>query len=277
MRLPAVSSSSMFSLLACDQILALSKLTGLNVSDPKNVLELEQIVQLLTKTLTPDMTGVVLSSEVGYPALMQKNQKAGLVFCLERKLIEPDPYTIPLLQHQWNVEAVANNYALAKLELYFNPNEAEAVTKLQMIAELHEFCQHLGIDFILEVIVVVEAKEKDYKQLVQQSQIEAIQAVRKHCDLIALEFPVDAFGSVTVTAELDIPWILTARDTPYDQFKENLRTALESGAKGYYAVEQFLPKFETDSYDSALLERFVATQGKDRAIELTRIVTEATA
>lgn len=278
MHLTAISRNSMYSLLGLDQVLQLSKITGLSVSDPKQLLELENLIILFAKILTPEMSGVILSSEVGYPALSQKHLGVGPVFAVERRLIEPDPYTIPLLLQHWNVEAIRNNYAMAKLELYFNPNEEEVVTKLQMVAELYEYCKHVGIDFLLELIVVVEAKEKDYKPLFQQVQLEAVQELRKYCDLMALEFPFDALGAVTLTAELDIPWIVTAGDTPYDIFKENLRTALESGAAGYLGLEQFLPPvFKKDSYDRSIVERFVMTQGRDRAIELGRIVTEAAA
>lgn len=278
MHLPAISSSGMFSLLATDQALALSKVTGLSVSDPKQLLELEHLIFVMTKVMTPQMSGLVLSSEVGYPAISQKHMHCGPIFCLERKLIDPDPYTIPLLMQRWNVEAIRNNYALAKLELYYNPSEEEALTKLQMVAELHEYCQHVGIDFMVELVVVVEATEKEYRNSFLERQIEAIQELRKHCDLMVLEFPFDALGAVTVTAELDIPWIVTARDTPYETFKEHLRTALESGAKGFYALEQFLPApLKKDNYQRDSFEKFITTQGRDRAIELSRIVTEAAA
>lgn len=266
----------MYQLLALDQLLSLAVACGLSVSDPQQQRELEQILIRATKILTPEMSGLGLSPELGYPALLEKNDQTGPIFCLERRMIEADPYTIPLLVQRWNVETIRNNYAVAKLELYYNPREEEAVTKQQMVAEIFDYCTQQGIDFLLEVIVVVEAKEQQYQQLFKEQQLGAVQDLRRYCHVMALEFPFDAFGAVTVTAELDIPWILSARDTEYNVFKENLRTALESGAKGYLAAEQFFPIANKKAqYDRAAIERFIMTEGRDRAIELGRIVQES--
>jgi tagatose-1,6-bisphosphate aldolase len=92
---------------------------------------------------------------------------------------------------------------------------------------------------------------------------------------MALEYPLDALGAVTVTAELDVPWILSARNTQYDDFKESLRTALESGAKGFVATEQFLPPQHSGNFDQDECLKFIQTIGKDRVIEVTRIVEES--
>lgn len=277
MRLSSISSSSgMISLFGFDQLLPLAKNTGLTVSDPHDAFYLESIVLSLMTAYSPQLSGVVLSPEIGYQAILNKAEGTGVVFCLERRLIEPDPFTIPLLMQHWNVETIRHNYGLAKLELFYNPNEPEASTKKQMVAEIYDYCQYQGIDLVLELLIYIEGTENEYKATFQQLQLEAVREFRTLCSLIALEFPLDALGAVTVTAELDVPWILTGRDTLYDTFKENLRTALDSGAKGFLATEQFLPpftpkgKFNWDEY-----QRFITTVGKDRVIELTRITNQS--
>lgn len=276
MHLPAISSDTqLFSILGVDQLLSMAHMLGLSTSDSHGTLQLEQAIYELVKEYSPHVTGVVFSPEIGYRAITQKSEHAGPLFCLERRLIDPDPLTIPLLMQNWNVETIRQNYGVAKLELYYNPQEHEAATKRQMVIELNDYCQHQGIDFLLEVIVQVEATEKEYKNMFQQMQLEAIQDLRNFCSVIALEYPLDALGAVTVTAELDVPWVLSARNSSYDDFKENLRTSLESGAKGFLAVEQFLPEFETDKFNPDEFLKFVQTFGKDRVIEIERIVTEA--
>ncbi|MDQ5951644.1 MAG: hypothetical protein QG639_925, partial [Patescibacteria group bacterium] len=104
---------------------------------------------------------------------------------------------------------------------------------------------------------------------------EAIQDLRNFCDVMAVEYPLDALGAVTVTAEMDVPWILSGRETPYDEFKEQVRTALESGAKGFLATTQFFPEFQKDTYSEEDFVKYLQTFGKDRVIEMTRIVEEA--
>jgi tagatose-1,6-bisphosphate aldolase len=275
MRLSAISSEShMITILGLDQLLPMSRVLGLSVSDSHGTVKLEQVIFELTRQYSPYLTGVVFSPEIGYRAVTQKSENAGPLFCLERRLIDPDPLTIPLLMNSWNVEAVRQNYGLAKLELFYNPLEAEAETKRQMVIELNDYCKNQGIDFLLELIVYIEATEKEYKNTFQQLQLEAIQDLRTHCSVLALEYPLDALGAVTVTAELDVPWILSARSSRYDDFKENLRTALESGAKGFMATEQFLPEKRTENFDQDECLKFLQTVGKDRVIEVTRIVEE---
>lgn len=277
MQLSAISSQSlMFSILSLDQLLTLAKNAGLSTSDPRGTVLLQSIIDELMKQYSPFTSGVILSPEIGFPTVLQKAESAGPLFCLERRLIEPDPFTIPLLMNNWNIETVRHNYGVAKLELFYSPNEQEAQTKRQMVAELFDYCQHQKIDFLLEVIVYIETTEKDYKNVFQQVQLEAVQDLRNFCSVIALEYPLDALGAVTVTAELDIPWILTARNTPYEEFKENVRTVLESGAKGFMGIEQFLPpSVPTDGFNSDEFMRFIQTVGTDRVREIVRIVEEA--
>lgn len=276
MRVPAISSDSqMISLIGFDQLLPMAKALGLSTSDSHGTLQLEQVILDLMRRYSQYASGVVLSSEIGYRSILQKAETAGPIFCLERRLIDPDPLTVPLLLNNWNVETVRQNYGLAKLELFYHPHESEAPTKRQMVAEIYDFCQNQGIDFLLELVIYIEATEAEYKNTFQQIQLEAIQDLRNFCNVMALEYPLDALGAVTVTAELDTPWILSGRDSQYDEFKENVRTALESGAKGFLATTQFLPEFPKDTFNQDEFSKFVQTFGKDRVIEMTRIVEEA--
>lgn len=276
MNLAAISSEShMLSLLGFDQLLPMARALGLSVSDPRQTLQLEQVIFELMKQYSEYSSGVILSPEIGYRAITKKSENSGPLFCLERRLLDPDPLSIPLLMSNWNVEVVRQNYGVAKLELFYNPSEIEAPTKRQMVIELYDYCQHHRIDFLLELIVYIEATEKEYKNTFQQLQLEAIQDLRNYCSVMALEYPLDALGAVTVTAELDVPWILSARSTPYDEFKENLRMVLESGAKGCMGIEQFLPESHGGTFNPDDFIKFTQTIGKDRIIEVSRIVEEA--
>lgn len=278
MHLPAISNqNNLFSLLGLDQIVAIADHFGLSLQRTDDAVSLDMIIKKMMEAYSESMTGVVLAPEFGYDALYSKAEKPGVIFPLERRLYDADPLSIPILTSQWGVEAIANNYGVAKLELFYNPEEKEAATKKQMVAEIFEYCQQEKIDFILELVLFIEGTELDYKAQFPELQLTAIQELRTLCSCIALEYPLNALGAVTVTAELDIPWILTGRETSYDVFKEQLRTALESGAQGFLAMEQFLPEKPATgntTFDQEKALQFITTTGRDRALELSRIVSE---
>lgn len=275
-RLSAISHHQRFALLGLDQISQIADQMHLQINVEDDNLLLELFLQDLAELYSSEATGVVFSPEIGYEALHSKTEGAGPLFCLERQTSEHDPLSVPILVPRWGVEAIRNNYGVAKLQLIYNPTEAEAATKRQMVAELYDYCQHEGIDFLLDLVIYVEGTEKEYKQIFQQLQLQAIQQLRNYCDLMALEYPLDTIGAVTVTAELDVPWILSARDTAYEDLKDQLRNCLESGASGFMAIQQFLPSLAThQKFDRLNVKEFLKTTGRDRVIELRRIVDEA--
>lgn len=278
MNLSAISHSNIqFSLLGLDQIVAIADHFGLSLQRTEDAVFLDTLLKKMTVAYSQKMSGVILAPEFGYDALYSKTEATGVIFPLERRLYDADPLSVPILNSQWGVEAIRNNYGVAKLELFYNPEEKEAATKKQMVAEMYDYCQQEKIDFILELVIFIEGTEQEYKQRFPELQLTAIQELRTLCSCIALEYPLDALGAVTVTAELDIPWILTGRETAYDVFKEQLRTALESGAQGFMAMEQFLPEKPatgSTTFDQEKALQFITTTGRDRVLELSRIVSE---
>jgi len=161
---------------------------------------------------------------------------------------------------------------VAKLELFYNPQEEEARSKKQMVVELYDYCQHEGIAFLLDLVLYLETSKDKYQAQFLELQLDAVQELRQYCDLMALEYPSDALSAVTLTAELDVPWILSGRGVPYETYKEQLRVALESGAVGYMVGSQLLPEKVTKDAST-----FLQTTVRDRAIELNRIATETLA
>lgn len=279
MKLSSISTTTnMFSLIALDQVVSIADHLGLNLSNSQEIVALSEMMELLAKTYDPASTGMVVAPEFGFEIVSRLKDTNGVIFPLERRLFDADPLTIPILVAQWGVEAVRNNYGVAKLELFYHPDEKEASTKRQMVAELYDYCQHEKIDLMVELLIYIEGNDSEYAKLFPEVQLAAIQELRASCDLLALEYPLSALGAVTVTAELDIPWILTARDSAYEVFKEQLRTSLESGARGFVAMEQFLPplpKSGKAQFNEAIMQQFITTTGRDRALELSRIVAES--
>ena len=134
----------------------------------------------------------------------------------------------------------------------------------------------------MELLVYHQAHEKPSPEGMIEAQLLAVQEFRESCDVIALEYLGDSLAAVTITAELDIPWILTSRSGEYEDCKRELRASLESGAQGFLMGDVFWPKVShaegTDgSVDVSMLETEIEHQSRDHLLELVRITNEFTA
>lgn len=295
MRLPAIQTSAkQFCLLQLDLVPRLAEALRLSWQEPEQRQLSAQVAESLMEILSKEVSGVVVSPEYTFESILKKDHQTGLLLSLERQLGAVDPFALPTLIENWGVEHVRNNYALAKLELFYHPAEPEAIRKKQLVAEVHHYCQLLGIDFLLELRLFPPSESENTRENLQEAQILALEDMRTSCDIVALEYPADALTAVTITAELDIPWVSTGRTfrlpgestaaSSYATFKEHLRAALESGARGYLidAVlweESFseVPSYTTDQQQDwmEMVRQAIQTTIRDRVVELTRIVDEA--
>lgn len=243
---------------------------GLGESASQGELNVPTVTSELMQFLSPDISGAVLSAECSYYALEQKAQHTGVVFSLEKQLEPSEPLSVPALQPGWGVEQCRHNYALVKLSLSYHPEEKVALQKRQLVAELSDFCHHEGIDFVLELNPVHDG---DLEQVLLQS----VNELRSLADLLVLP-PSSALTTVTITAQLDIPWIMTVREGSYETFKEQLRVSLEGGAVGFLAGAAVWGDVwaRGDAQESAQRQKLIQTVVRDRFVELKRITQEAT-
>lgn len=273
------TDKGMITLLEMDRVPMLADSLGLRLTDEGQAQIVDELVADMVKSLSEHVAGVVVSSEHSMQYLSEMAKTAAPVLSLEKKTPAVDPLVPPTFMDGWGIENIANNYAVAKLELYYHPEENQAALKKQMVAELYDFCKYEGIDFILELLVYHQANEKPSPDGLTDSQLTAVQEFRKSCDVMALEYLGDSLAAVTITAELDIPWIVTGREQDYQQTKQELRAALESGAQGFLLGDVFWPKVEHAQQESgevsvSMLVSEVQKQSRDHIIELTRIVAE---
>jgi len=269
MTVSALTRNNIIGIANLSDSLEIADSFGMNAKSAQEQAKVESLISSFVPELTPHVSGICLSAEVGFSATENLPLDTGLVFELSDMLRPKDPLSVPVLSQIWGVEQTSNNNAVAKLELFYNPQEEEARSKKQMVVELYDYCQHENIPLLLDLILYLETSKDKYQAQFLELQLDAIQELRQYCDLIALEYPSDALSAVTLTAELDIHWILSGRGVPYETYKEQLRISLESGAVGYLVGSQFLPdKVTKDS------QTFIETTVRDRAIELNRIATE---
>ncbi|HEX7017766.1 MAG TPA: hypothetical protein VF209_02565 [Patescibacteria group bacterium] len=281
MHLSALSSATgLMEMVRLDEALKLSEAMGAALDDVGGKQLVQQAIKNLQQAARKDASGLIVDPQYSYPLLKSDQKLPGLAFRLHQQLGSTvDPLAIPSLIQDWGVEAIRNNYGVAFLELHYHPSEADALRKKQIVTELADYCHHEGIDFILSLIVYTPATEEFNSQRFQEAQLTAIQELRAFPQLLALQYPLDPLSAATVTAELDVPWILSDMGLEYEPFKGMLRESLENGAKGFLAGEVIWKDLSKEKDQAALLspdtiDRYFTTIGRDRILELVRITEE---
>lgn len=272
--IPLLSPQAGCCVLQLDKSSDLASHYGWNVDDPAIQSHLRSVMTLLVRHLSPETTGVLLDPDVSYYALPAKDPQCDVAFCLDTQTIERDPLKTPPLITHWGIKHIGNNSAVAKLELYYNPFEPEAAQKKALVAELYDYAQHEQVPFLLQLLLFEHpAKGHQFDEL----QLFAAREFASLCDVMALDYPQSPLGAATITAELNIPWILSHRTETYDVFKEALRISTESGAVGYLAGQVLWSDTEwwkEEKLNLTSAEETIKATVRDRVIELGRIVRE---
>lgn len=268
-----------FCFLELDNTPQLAALLGLDITLEENVRFLSNISQKIAQTAEESISGLVLDPVYSFSLAHELSQPPALLFRLEHLAEEVDPLSVPVMIHNWGIENIKNNYAAAKLEMFYHPHEEKALEKKQLIAEIAEYARHESVPFLLKLTLYTPVGEEFSPVAFQEAQIMAVQEFRDQCDVLVLQYAQDALACATLTAELDVPWLLTAQGVKYEEYKEMLRTSLENGARGFLVgsvLWQELANLKSDdkSPDKEAINRFIETTFRDRLIEVRRIVEE---
>lgn len=289
------STQGMYGLASLDTIAALKEYWGINtiLSEPMQMIFLEPALTQLTKVAGDIVTGLILDPSIGLA--VASNSQSGLILPLSiQKSPELDPLALPQVDQNWGVVEIANNYGVAMLTLYYNPQEEKALQKKKFVAEFADYCRYEHIDFILDLVIYTPAEQQFDISLFQAAQITALQELRFAPTAFILQYPLDPLACATLTTELDIPWLVSSKGLRYPEFKETLRTSLEGGAAGFCVHELSWPTGELDTellsvanekndiqaiqeisqdwFDSVSKE--LTTTVRDQLIELMRITNE---
>ncbi len=279
MHLPALQSDSKtFSILELDFGYQLAIDLGLDINIQGGLEQLNVILKSLITNLVSQPSAVVADPIFSLPLLMDDVEK-GLILRLDEANKETPKESLPQFARQWGVDEISNNYAVAKLELQYHPAEETALSKKKMTAELFEYCQHVGIDLLLKLNIYSQPDEAKNPIVLQETQFQAIQELRDSCHLLSIQYPSNALAAATITAELDHPWVVSLVSQDHEQNKNELRTALENGARGFMIGNSLWSEIssfrqEDESLDLSAIQRFIETTTRDRMIELVRITNE---
>lgn len=271
-----------FVLAALDNLEFYQELLGVQPETPEGRAVLERFLGLAVHQLSPDASGIIVEPNYGYASLAAKATATGVIFALEKNGHQA-PLQLPGLLDSWGVEACRENYGLAKLELYYHPQEELALAKKQLIAEIADYCQYVGIDLFLIVRMHHPQGGALAASVLVDAQLETVHELQKNCQLLGLEYPGSALAAATLTAELDTPWLLVSQHQvklePYSEYKQHLREVLENGASGCVLGEVLFSDLANHlkadaTLDWEVMENFIKTQVRDRLVEIKRIVSE---
>lgn len=270
-----------YCLVNLDQAASFASQAKLNLADPAGLQQVQETLQTLWQGGRQPCTGVIADPQFSWPLVSRGPDTKGVALVLNQSTAEQDPMVPPSLNGDWTVESVANNYALAYLDLWYNPAEEAALAKKQLLAEVADYCRQEDTDLVLRLrLYQPTAPGQPATPVPIETWLTALQEVRELTQLLVLDFPGDSLTAATITAELDQPWLVWLGEQPYLQAKETLRQALESGAAGCVMSEVLWADRWLNESAAAQLEQtgalpgWFATEVHDRALELARIVAE---
>jgi len=270
-----------FVLLDLDKPWQLAEAVGLKRTEANYQQHLIKLIQLAGEVLTEKTTGVVLGPKAGYEAINSKTANTGLVLSLDDNFYPHDPFSLPQFLPDWGVEHIKNNYGVIKLNLFYNPQEKLANEKNKLLVEVYDYAQYEKLDLVVELNIVLDGKlkPKDKREVFLTTQLNVVRELQNMVDLFILEYPFTSLACATLTAELDVPWIMNDQSIKYTELKNNLRIALEGGASGLMMGRNIFreaPQFDKRKVDEFfnLWRKFLNTEGRDRVLELARITQE---
>lgn len=278
MKLPNLQTDSeMYSILSLDQSEELLLLFGLDGAETSSINQIHAIELLMAENIAEKASAVVLDPRSMMDIPVTGDDRPGIIYRLTQT-----PFNLtdePKILPKWGVEFIANNYGVAKIRLPYHPQENLALEKKKFLAETFDFCHFEKIDLILDLKIISPDGNKIHPDNLAEVQLQAIQELRGFADLFALQYPGDPLSCATLTAELDRDWILASDGRDYANFKEKLREALDSGAKGFMIGDSLwgeMGKLRSEDHapDFDQIPQFIQTTIRDRVIELSRILEE---
>jgi tagatose-1,6-bisphosphate aldolase len=276
------TSTGKFTIAPFDHRGSLAKLLEVDGENPAGQRVLRDVKSLMMRAFSPLCSGVLVDPIYGFESIEEKAPGCGLILPLEESGYTDKHDQLPKLIPDWGVHAIRENYAVAKLLLFFHPSEALAEQKKKLVMELYSSCQYENIAFMLEPILYFPEQHAapSNDDATFTLQLAMIQEFRGCCDLLKLEYPGSPLACATITAELDIPWILLSRGMAFDSYVETLKVAMENGCAGFAAgraVWQEIGQFQLKKGqpDLSAITTFLQTTATERLRTLIALTTHA--
>lgn len=273
MQLPRIQTKTgKYVLLDLSDSNELVDILGVSWATEEQRSQLDTALISIVAQLSPLVSGIILGPEIGFDALSAKSSSTGLLLSLEKQtdllLVNEMPRVFP----QWGVTHIRNNYGILFTKLFYHPHGELVREKQRLMAELKDACQYEGIANVLSLSLYPPAGQPANQEAFQESQLIAAREFQSLADMLVLEYPHTALAAATITADLDIPWLVVDRTQDYMHLKTALRTALEAGAAGIViGGGNLLAGMNLADVD---FDTFLTTEVRDRLLEINRIIEE---
>ena len=273
MQLPRIQTKTgKYVLLDLSDSNELVDILGVSWATEEQRSQLDTTLISIVAQLSPLVSGIILGPEIGFDALSAKSSSTGLLLSLEKQtdllLVNEMPRVFP----QWGVTHIRNNYGILFTKLFYHPHGELVKEKQRLMAELKDACQYEGIANVLSLSLYPPADQPANQEAFQESQLIAAREFQSLADMLVLEYPHTALAAATITADLDIPWLVVDRTQDYMHLKTALRTALEAGAAGIViGGGNLLAGMNLADVD---FDTFLTTEVRDRLLEINRIIEE---
>ena len=273
MQLPRIQTKTgKYVLLDLSDSNELVDILGVSWATEEQRSQLDTTLISIVAQLSPLVSGIILGPEIGFDALSAKSSSTGLLLSLEKQtdllLVNEMPRVFP----QWGVTHIRNNYGILFTKLFYHPHGELVKEKQRLMAELKDACQYEGIANVLSLSLYPPAGQPANQEAFQESQLIAAREFQSLADMLVLEYPHTALAAATITADLDIPWLVVDRTQDYMHLKTALRTALEAGAAGIViGGGNLLAGMNLADVD---FDTFLTTEVRDRLLEINRIIEE---
>lgn len=244
--------------LAIDQRGSLQKMLAHNSLSTVGDLELIQFKKLVSETLTPLATAILLDPEYGLPAAKVRDSQTGLILAYEKTGYDSSKKgRLPDLLPEWSVKRLKENGADAvKFLLYYDVDEEPKINQIKQvfIERLGSECLAEEVPFFLELVSysasnlapdsLAFAKIKPYK--VNEMMKEFSKPVY-NVDVLKVEVPINmnfvegySDGEIAYTkseamhyfkeqnAATNLPFIFLSGGVSAELFQETLHLASEA-------------------------------------------------
>ncbi|KKU15024.1 MAG: hypothetical protein UX21_C0007G0026 [Microgenomates group bacterium GW2011_GWC2_45_8] len=235
------------------------------LTSEEEILEWKQTLAEIDKN---KVSGLLIDPTYG-KSLIDLNAKCGWLLSMEKTGYrggqeQRETEIIP----DWSVHKAREMGAVgAKLLLYYDPDNHELAEKQKRIAQkIGEECRKEKIIYLLEPLSYKKSKSP---YLVERMVDDLLDVP---VDIFKLEYPGSREECLRISHKLKVPWALLSAGVAYEQYKEQLRVACESGASGMAVGRAAWQEF--GQYEGEARERFFREVVSSRMDELISIVNK---
>lgn len=281
-------------LLACDyyndilQLMELSSITDSNgyikiaAFDHRDSLKkiisekrISEFKSLCARLFSNYSTAILVDPEYGLESIkIAQSQNKGILLGREQSgYTDSEQGRETVLDKNFTSKTLKEMGATAiKLFIYFNQDAKNANKQIDIVKKVSEEAKAVDLPFLVEPITYPVDGHYYHRG---DSIIKTIIAIRDHCDILKIEYPVDpdiegvrsAIPYLNqISEELSIPWVLLSKGMKFENYKKALILAKNAGCSGFAvgrAVWQEVSNFQNWEEKVNFMENTAVNRMKD--------------